>query len=370
MDRHVALYRRQMQAQILASFILAKRPEEIGDYLPVVPKGADQEWTTRLCRAEVDMERIIHEARQENLAVAHLSDDSLPTAYPTVHFGESVFSAMLGGQVQFVGTGAHTCSGAEPLLNDWSDLPGLRYGRDMPWTQRYLKSLRAAADLDASGMFFWHFVTIDTLNLAVELRGSTKAYLDVVDSPAELAELMRFGVDYALWFHQLEQEIIGPHNLAVAQGHCYASEAPYIGRPWSSVDAYLLCDSRAYRDMGLSYHVRFFESCGGGAMHTHGARLLELLPMIVQIPALTAIQVGRDLPDGRELPLPDILPEIRRIAGDIPLIRCLLWQDEFERGLREHRLVGGTHYIVRCPVLDADQVSRWMEQVYRYRWHG
>jgi len=49
-------------------------------------------------------------------------------------------------------------------------------------------------------------------------------------------------------------------------------------------------------------------------MHTHGARLLELLPMIAEIPALTAIQVGRDLPDGAELPLLDLLPELRRIA--------------------------------------------------------
>ncbi len=105
-------------------------------------------------------------------------------------------------------------------------------------------------------------------------------------------------------------------------------------------------------------------------MHTHGVRLLELLPMIAEIPALTAIQVGRDLPDGKGLPLLDLLPELREATGDIPLIRCLLWQDEFERGLREHRLVGGAHYVVRCPALDADQVSRWMEQVYAYRWQG
>jgi hypothetical protein len=370
MDRHVALYRRQMQDQILVSFMVSKRPEEIGDYLPVAARGAGQEWMDRPCRAEADMEGIMEEARQEHQALAHLPDDGLPSAYPTAHFGESIFSAMLGGSIRFVGTSAHTCSGAEPLLADWGDLPKLRYGSDMPWTRRYLKSLRAAADLDASEMFFWHFVTIDTLNLAVELRGSTEAYLDIVDSPVELAGLMRFGVDYARWFYQLEREIIGPHNLAVARGHCYAREAPYIGLPWSSVDAYLLCDSRVYREMGLSYHARFFESCGGGAMHTHGARLLELLPIIVEIPALTAVQVGRDLPDGRELPLLDLLPELRRIAGDIPLIRCLLWQEEFERGLREHRLVGGSHYIVRCPALETDQISRWMEQVYTYRWHG
>ena len=203
MDRHVALYRRQMQDQILVSFTAAKRPEEIGDYLPVTPKGPDQEWTDRPCRAEVDMQGIIQEARQENQAVAGLPDDHLPSAYPTTHFGESLFSAMLGGEIRFVGTGAHTCSGAEPLLTGWGNLPRLRYGRDMLWTQRYLNSLRNAAELDRSGMFFWHFVTIDTLNLAVELRGSTEAYLDVACSPAQLGELMQFGVEYGHWFYRL-----------------------------------------------------------------------------------------------------------------------------------------------------------------------
>jgi hypothetical protein len=369
MDRHVALYRRQMQDQILVSFVLAKPPDQIGDYLPVVPRNADQQWTDRACRAEVDMQGILEEARQENQTVAHLPDDSLPGAYPTAHFGESIFSAMLGGQIRFVGTRAYTCSGAEPLLADYDDLPKLRYGKDMPWAQRYLNSLRDATRQNPPEMFFWHFVTIDTLNLAVELRGSTEAYLDVACSPRQLGELMQFGVGYACWFYQMEREIIGPYNLAVAQGHDYALEAPYIGLPWSSVDAYLLCDSKVYRNMGQSYHAQFFERCGGGLMHTHGVRLLELLPMIAEIPDLTAIQIGRDLPDGKELPLLDLLGKLRQIAGDIPLMRCLLWEDEFERGLRDHLLVGGAHYIVRCPILDADQIGRRMEQVYAYRWH-
>ena len=138
----------------------------------------------------------MEEARRENQAVAHLPDDSLPNAYPTAHFGESIFSAMLGGRIQFVGTGAHTCSGAEPLLTDWGDLAKLRYGPDMPWTRRYLDSLRAAAQSGPPDMFFWHFVTIDTLNLVVELRGSTEAYLDVIGSPRQVwrADAVRRGL--------------------------------------------------------------------------------------------------------------------------------------------------------------------------------
>jgi len=370
MDRHAALHRRQMQDQILVSFIQAKSPQEIGDYIPIATRSADTKWTDRPCRSEVDMEGIIEEARQENLALADLPDDGLPSGYPTMHFGESVFSGMLGGSIQFVGSKAHTCSGAEPLLTDWDDLPKLRYGLDMPWAQRYFQALRWAVELDSLGFFFWHFVTIDTLNLAVEVRGADAAYLDTIMFPDQLREFMQFGVDYTCWFYRQEQEIIGPHNLAVADGHPYAWEAPYIGRPWSSVDAYLLCDSRVYREMGLNYHTEFFRRCGGGVMHTHGVRLLEMMEMIVEIPDLTAVQVGRDLKEGVELPLLDLLPRLRTMSGDLPLIRCQLWEEEFEQGLREHRLVGGAHYIVRCRVLELDRVKRWMEQVYDYRWHG
>jgi len=170
---------------------------------------------------------------------------------------------MLGGRIRFVGTPAYTCSGADPLLTDWTSE---RASGTAPTCLDAEVPGRAsrAAELDRCGMFFWNFVTIDTLNLAVELRGSTEAFLDVNASPRELGELMRFGVDYAHWFHRLEQEIIGPHNLAVADGHRFAVEAPYIGLPWSSVDAYLLCDARVYRDLGLSYHAEFFQRCGGG----------------------------------------------------------------------------------------------------------
>ena len=48
MDRHVTLYRRQMQDQILASFPAAKRPGKIGDHLPITLRSGDQEWTERV----------------------------------------------------------------------------------------------------------------------------------------------------------------------------------------------------------------------------------------------------------------------------------------------------------------------------------
>ena len=370
MDRNVALYRREMQDQILVSFVVERRPEDFGDHIPVSHRGRGQEWKDRPCRSELDMEGVMEETWQANGLLAHLPDDNLPSGYPTVHFGESVFAAMLGADVHFVGTAAHTCSGADPLVKDWKDLPGLHYGMDAPWTRRYLKSLRRAVELDRSRTFLWHFVTIDTLNLAVELRGSRNAYLDIVDSPQPLRELMQFSVDYAHWFFKAEHSVLGPHNLAVAGGHPYARVVPYMGLPWSSIDAYLMCQSSLYRDMGLSYHAEFFKRCGGGAMHTHGNRILDMLPMIVEIPDLTAVQIGRDVDSGREIPLLDVLPRLRQIAGDVPFMRCLLWEHEFQQGLRDHQLVGAAHYVVRCPAVDTDRVSRWMEQVYAYRWYG
>ena len=96
----------------MVSFLVAGKKEDFGDHIPIASKTADQAWTQRQCRSIVDMKGIIEEIRRENDAVAHLTDDSLPSAYPTMHFGESIFSAMLGGDIKFVGTASHTCSGA------------------------------------------------------------------------------------------------------------------------------------------------------------------------------------------------------------------------------------------------------------------
>lgn len=366
MDRWVAFYRRQMQDQIMVTFDTGEAGStqwpDIGE-----ERGQEREWTDRPCRSEVDMERIMQESSSAAKAIAAYPDDSLPSAYPTGYFGEGIASGLLGGNIRFVGNADHTCSISEPLIKSWDDLSKLRYGKDMPWAQRYQAALRKAAEMDsAHTMFFHHFVTMDTLNLAVELRGSTQACLDIYENPERLRDLMQFGVDYSLFFFELENEIMGPHNEAVAGGHPYGREGVL---PWSSVDAYVLCHPQVYRRMGLEYHREFFAR-RPATMHTHGTRLMELLPMIAEIPDICAIQPGMDLWSGDSLPLLELLPEIRRITGDIPLTGNGLGASEFVSALEQRRLVGGAHYSVSWPNLGLDEMARWMERVHAYRWYG
>ena len=353
LERNRRFYRRQLGDGILfrASLPSSGSPWD------------DEDWGERECLCLTDMEGIIERIRQALRASQEVEDDSIPVGYPTVHFGESVYSAILGGEIKFVGNRLHTCSGAQPLLHDWSDLEKLRLDAENPWALVFLDSLRRAVQLACGDFLIVPFITIDALNLAVELRGTTQAYLDLHESPQELRRLMAFGVELNVWFYQLQQEVIRDYNLA-ALGDPLALA---LTLPTLSIDAYDICHESAYRDFGLEFHQALIKRLEGGHMHTHGTGLFRLLPYVVKLRGLTSLQLGGDLYSGETIPMLEHLPELRRLTADIPLFVSLT-QEEFELGLRERILPGGASYSVLCP--DVATANDLAAQAREYRPEG
>ena len=82
----------------------------------VISEKRDNTWGDRECLAVSDGPWVIESSRRGVKIYQDIEDDTITEAYPTLHFGESIYSAFLGGEIQMVGNEYHTCSGAKPYV--------------------------------------------------------------------------------------------------------------------------------------------------------------------------------------------------------------------------------------------------------------
>jgi hypothetical protein len=112
---------------------------------------------------------------------------------------------------------------------------------------------------------------------------------------------------------------------------------------------------------GIEPIERIFARYDGGFTHIHGNGR-HLIETVCRIKGLHGIYLG----DDKDIPRAfDVLPDLRRRAGDMPLILSVPYQD-FASALRDHRLVGGALYMVQS-VPDKSAANRAMDDVRRYR---
>jgi hypothetical protein len=280
---------------------------------------------------------------------ADLDDDSMPIGYPSLHFGESVFAGFEGAHIEFHGNGLYTWSGTQsPPLTTWDALEDvLTSPLREPWCSRFENMAQYAVE-HAQGRFGLRtFITIDTLNLAVEWRGNTAAYMDVIDAPENLRRIFARGVQLNKEVLALERAYFDPYNRGVFQNDEFCALAPAIERPVLSVDAFTLVSPRLYQELGMSYQQRLIDEFGGGHMHMHGTKLYKLLPLVAQLRGLISVELGDDgLGPDDPLPMENLNRIQDEITHDIPLfVHCN--REQFTDGLSKRTLAGGVHYCVR-----------------------
>ncbi|MCW5977927.1 MAG: hypothetical protein KIT09_07605 [Bryobacteraceae bacterium] len=301
------------------------------------------------CLAVEDPGRVIEMIDIQQRLCLDLEDDSLPVGYPSLHFGEGVFGAFAGAAVEFSSNGLYTWSATSaPPVREWDDMEGvLAAPLREPWRSRFESMAKYAAAHAAGGYGLRTFITIDTLNLAVEWRGSTAAYTDVIDAPEKLERIFDHGVALNQEVIALETAHLDPYNHRVFENPAFCALAPAIGKPVLSIDAFTLVAPRLYRELGLPYQQRLIDQFGGAHMHLHGTKLYKLLPAVAQLRGLLSIELGDD---GLGPADPSPIENLRRIqdeiTGDAPLfVHCDGRQ--FSRGLQARTLAGGVHYCVR-----------------------
>lgn len=349
MARLVTLWNRQLPDQICADFIV---PNPVWQAYTATKLGEDTvqplgEACECLCVSEP---QTVLEICDASMAVyQQKADDGMPQAIPTNHYSAGVVGGLLGGRVKFIGTPVQTWSASEPMLDSYDQANDLRFIEDGFWARSIRRTLERAAQHSNGRYGLRLHSTIDGLNLAVELRGATRAYLDIHDNPEGLRRLMAFGLELNIAWKRMEQAITYPYNV-LAFGDEEFARLSYGGTPWNSVDAYSVCAAEVYRDLGLEFHQAFCDAFGGMFLHTHGQGVYRLLPELAKLQGLLMLEVGSDrmAPDD-PLPVDNVQKIQSEFTGDTPLMISCSWE-RFIQGLSRRSLGGGVLYIVDgCP---------------------
>lgn len=298
---------------------------------------------------------------------ASVSDDSVPAAYLS-ECDQGLYGGILGGEVRYM---AHPDIGwissmVPPLMEDLSELSGLHVELDPakldhpggpPAWHRYREQL-AVMTAGAAGKFgISHFILIDSMNLAFELVGATKAYLALMDHP----DLVLAAVELGYRVNVLVQEAFFAAGVQVAGGTCSNMAGWLPGRIVSeSVDPWHMTSVEYFELFGREPAERILGHFDGGVMHLHGNGR-HLLEAVSTVRGLKALLLGDDR--GFK-PAVEFAAEARLRAPELPLVLGCDYST-FVRKLSDRSLTGGVLYKV-SKVPDASTANKLMERVRAY----
>jgi hypothetical protein len=286
--------------------------------------------------------------------------DHLPWIYPTLNFGESVWSGFFGATIRFSGTRAHTWSYcADPPLKDLVQFPlgaldttNYWYRKMIEVTTHYVRHLPPQCDLTP-------FIFMDCMNLLVELRGATAAYTDLYDYPEKMTPFMDWSVDVNNAFYDAQADLMREFTSHAFGGHAFQRYSS-ARIPNLSIDAYGMCAPEVYRQWGLKQHQRIVRRYGGGRLHIHGNGR-HLCELVAQVEGLTTCGMGDDV---GYPPAWTIVKELKERMAPVP-IEIDIPMPEFAQGLRQRTLLSGVYY--RTIARSLAEANAIMERVFDYR---
>lgn len=300
---------------------------------------------------------------QERLAFwdAHLQrksavcDDGVPAAYLS-ECDQGLYGAMVGGRIEYM---AHPENGwissmVEPVLRDWSELESLAVDAGCTAFRQFSRQLDTFRRGSSGRFGISHFILIDGLNFVFELLGATRTYLALYDEP----DRVRQAIDLAFQINVLVQDTFFAAGLQVEGGTCSNMVQWIPGRIVSeSVDPFHMASLDVFEQWGRGPVERILARYDGGVLHIHGNGR-HLLETVATLRGLKAIFLADDIGFPRAF---DLLPDMRRRVGDMPLVVSCRY-DEITEALASRGLTGGVLYHVHG-VPDATTANRLMDRI-------
>jgi len=286
-------------------------------------------------------------------------DDQIPTAYLS-EFDQGLYGALIGGEIQFLkdpGTG-WISSMIKPMFEDLTLFQLRPFEESHPWFRKYLQQLEIFSKVSENRFGISHFILIDSLNFVFELVGATKTYLSLFEVPDTVRQIIDFAFDLNVRVQEAFFE-----NTPSFLGGTFSNMVQWVpGRVISeSVDPFHMTSVEDYEQWGEENVQRMFNHFDGGVLHIHsnGRHLLNAVSRLEGLKAILLLD-EKDNP-----PAFDVLPEMKKLVGDVPLVVSVN-EDAFERHLSRNTLPGGVFYAVKS-TKSVDEVNRIMEGVRKYR---
>jgi len=166
-----------------------------------------------------------------------------------------------------------------------------------PWFQLYLEFLRQLqARLSKRFPLTANTLIRGAGDLAAEVMGVQEACVAWIEQPQLMARLLRVVTDAVLQMVEAGNKAVQPFQGGYPE--IYASLAP--GPVVSTQDDHsALISAKMYRQQILPYAREIIESCPCSVFHLHSGGL-HIAPLLCDIPALSAIEVGIDSPPAEQ----------------------------------------------------------------------
>lgn len=245
-----------------------------------------------------------------------------------------------------------------PRNNEYPELLEAAAHPQDEWAERMADDLRQISAMSAGRWGVGVAITIDALNLCMQIRGND-TFLDLYDCPDQLKAFAQAGVDVNIRLVERQRAAINMEYEGGVYDFFNAGWVPERAIPMS-VDAYNLCHADVYAEFGLPYQQQLIDHFGGSNMHVHGngRHLLD------HVAKLKGAIVALIADDGSDIAAIDDLEAIKtRLRNITPVVSCE--RDQFVRKLNEESLVGGIYYRVDG-LPSIDEANRLMESVRGY----
>ena len=352
LDRWLAFVERRLGDGILADISYPVSPPKSRG------SGTGEPARIRECLALDDPEGCLAREKEKAKRLRDSLSDAVPTAYPTFHFGESVWAGLLGAQITFVGTDRHTWSACkERPVKDLNAFEFAPLDVSNPWLKRMLGVTRDFVGNMEAICDVTPFIFLDCLNLLVELRGAG-GYTDTYDHPGIVSRFMDWSVEVNMRLFDAQAEMLGDFADRAYGGHP-AGRYSWSRIPSLSVDAYGLCNPGVYEKWGLEQHKRIVSRYGGARLHIHGNGR-QLCELVSRNEGLTFCSMGDDAGSAKAW---EIVEELRERMSPVP-IGVTIPKDDFLRRLHDCTLPGGVLYRLSADSLD--EANRNMLRVFEY----
>ena len=346
-ERLKLLYNRQSQNIIFASFDVPS--PALDNFRKEQPEG--------FCEYPDIMERI-------NFWDAYLKeridleDDAIPSAYLS-EFDQGLYGGMVGGEAQFMRhDNGWISSMVKPILKNWKDFDSLYLGESHIWSRRLVEQTVAFVEGAGENFGISHFILIDGLNFVFELVGATKTYESLFVCP----DMVKRAIEFAFDLNVRVQNSFFDHVPSFFGG-TFSNMAQWIpGRIVSeSVDPFHMTSVDYFEKWGRENVELMFANFDGGVLHIHGNGR-HLLEAVSTITGLKAIWLGDDIGFP---PAIDVLHELKKQTGDVPLVLQVPFQKFLER-FKKHDLPGGVFYqVTDAPNIKASNI--FMDHIRKYR---
>lgn len=188
--------------------------------------------------------------------------------------------------------------GVEPVLNNWSSLPGLRFREDSEMWQAVVALARYYTERARGDFKVCNTDLGGTLDIAASLRGTEQLLIDLLDNRDEVLELCRIIDDIWLSCYDKVQRIINDHQEGSTDWYptwCREKRSYAIQCDFSA-----MISPAAFVDFAMPSLIRQAKSLDRAIYHLDGPGQLPHLEHLLEIDAIDGIQwvPGQGQPGG------------------------------------------------------------------------